>query len=70
MKLSRVKTIHHQQQMNKICVGSMSGMVWTGKTKVLGEKPVPMPLCLPQIQLELASDRNQTCTVKGCQLTA
>jgi hypothetical protein len=29
-----------------------SGMILTGKTKELGEKPVPVPLCPPQIPLD------------------
>jgi hypothetical protein len=29
---------------------SHGGMILTGKTEELGEKPVPVPLCPPQIQ--------------------
>jgi hypothetical protein len=28
------------------------GMILTGKTEGLGEKPVPVPLCAPQIPLD------------------
>ena len=32
---------------------------WQGKTEVLGEKPVPVPLCPPQISHGLARDRTR-----------
>jgi len=32
---------------------SIGGMILTGKTEVLEEKSVPLPLCTPQIQHEL-----------------
>jgi hypothetical protein len=32
--------------------GAHGGMILTGKTKELREKPVPVPLCPPQIPLE------------------
>jgi hypothetical protein len=39
---------------------------WQGRTEVLGEKPVPVPLCPPQIPHGLARDR----AVRGRRLTA
>jgi hypothetical protein len=32
---------------------------WQGKTEELGEKPVPVPLCPPQIPHELTRARTQ-----------
>jgi hypothetical protein len=31
-------------------------MILTGETEVLGEKPVPLPLCPPQISTDLGSN--------------
>ena len=39
---------------------------WQGKTEVLGEKPVPVPLCPPQIPHGLTRDS----AVRGRRLTA
>jgi hypothetical protein len=36
-----------------------------GKTKVLGEKPVQLPLCTPQISQGLAWDRKGATVVTG-----
>ena len=41
-----------------------------GKTEVLGEKPVPVPLCPPQIPHGLARDRTGASAVRGRRLTA
>jgi hypothetical protein len=41
-----------------------------GKTEVLGEKPVPVPLCPPQIPHLLARDRTRESAVGGRRLTA
>jgi hypothetical protein len=41
-----------------------------GKTEVLGEKPVPVPLCSPQIPHGLTRDRTRASAVRGRQLTA
>jgi hypothetical protein len=41
-----------------------------GKPKYSGEKPVPMPLCPPQIPHGLTRDRTRACAVGGRRLTA
>jgi hypothetical protein len=41
-----------------------------GKTEVLGEKPVPVPLCPPQIPHGLARDQTWASAVGGRWLTA
>jgi hypothetical protein len=41
-----------------------------GKTKVLGEKPVPVPLCPPQTPRGLTRDRNRASAVEDRRLTA
>ena len=41
-----------------------------GKTEVLGEKPVSMPLCPPQIPHGLTRDRGRASAVTGRRLTA
>jgi hypothetical protein len=43
---------------------------WQGKTEVLGEKPIPVPLCPPQIPHGLTRDRTRTSAVGGRRLTA
>jgi hypothetical protein len=43
---------------------------WQGKTKKLGEKPVPVPLCPPQIQHLLSRVRTRDSAVRGRRLTA
>jgi hypothetical protein len=43
---------------------------WQGKTEVLGEKPVPVPLCPPQIPHWLTRDRTRAAAVEGRRLTA
>jgi hypothetical protein len=43
---------------------------WQGKTEVLGEKPVPLPLCPPQIPHGLTRDRTRSSAVRGRRLTA
>jgi hypothetical protein len=43
---------------------------WQGKTEVLGEKPVPVPLCPPQIPHGLIRDRTRASAVRGRRLTA
>jgi hypothetical protein len=43
---------------------------WQGKTEVLGEKPVPVPLCAPQIPRGLTQDRTRASAVGGRRLTA
>ena len=41
-----------------------------GKTEVLGQKPVPVPLYPPQIPHGLTQDRNRASTVRRRRLTA
>jgi hypothetical protein len=43
---------------------------WQGKTEVLGEKPVLLPLCPPQISHGLTWDRTRASAVRGRRLTA
>jgi hypothetical protein len=43
---------------------------WLGKTEALREKPVPVPLCPPQIPHGLALDRTRSSAVGGRRLTA
>jgi len=38
---------------------------WQGKTEELGEKPVPVPLCPPQIPHGLTRERTQSSAVRG-----
>lgn len=40
------------------------------KTEILGEKPVPLPYCPPQIPQGLARDKIQASAVTGWRLTA
>jgi hypothetical protein len=41
-----------------------------GKTEILGEKPVPLPLCPPQIPHGLTRDRARPSAVRGRRLTS
>jgi hypothetical protein len=43
---------------------------WQGKTEVLGEKPVTVPLCPPQIPHGLSRDRTRASAMWGRLLTA
>jgi hypothetical protein len=43
---------------------------WQGKTEVLGEKPVPVPLFPPQIPHGLTRDQTRASAVGGRRLTA
>jgi hypothetical protein len=43
---------------------------WQGKTEVLGEKPVPVPLYPPQIPNGPNRDRNRASAVRGLRLTS
>jgi hypothetical protein len=45
-------------------------MELTGKNRSIGEKPVPGPLCPPQIPHGLAWDRTRASAVRGRRLTA
>ena len=40
-----------------------------GNTEVLGEKPVPLPLCPQKISHELAWDRNRAFATRGWRQT-
>jgi hypothetical protein len=52
------------------CIGAPAEWYWRGKTEVLGGKPVPVPLCPPQIPHGLTWDRTRASAVTGRQLTA
>jgi hypothetical protein len=43
---------------------------WQGKAEELGEKPVPVPFCPPQITHELTRERNRDSAARGRRLTA
>jgi hypothetical protein len=45
-------------------------MILTGGTEVLGEKPVTVPLCAPQISPGLTCDRNRTFAARSWLLAA
>jgi hypothetical protein len=50
---------------------SDGGMIyWQGKTKELGEKPVPVPLCPPKIPHGSTRARTRASAVRGQRLTA
>jgi hypothetical protein len=51
-------------------VWSIGGMILTGESEVLGEKPVLVPLCPPQILQGLVMDWTWTSMVWGRWLTA
>ena len=51
-------------------VQNIGGMTLTGKTEVLGEKPVPAPLCSTQFSHGLIWDRARASAVKGGRITA
>jgi hypothetical protein len=42
---------------------------WQGKPEELGEKPVPVPLCPPQIPHGLTRERTRASAVRGRRLT-
>jgi hypothetical protein len=43
---------------------------WQGKTEVRREKPVPVPLCPPQIPQELTQNRTRASAIWDRRLTA
>jgi hypothetical protein len=51
-------------------LASDDGMMLTRKTEQLGEKPVPAPLCPPQIPHGLAQARTRASAVANMKLTA
>jgi hypothetical protein len=50
--------------------GALVEWNWQGKTEVLGEKPVPVTLCPPQIPHVPTNDRTRASAVRGRRLTA
>jgi hypothetical protein len=50
--------------------GALVEWNWQGKTEELGEKPIPVSLCPPQIPYGLTRDRTRACAVGGRRLTA
>jgi hypothetical protein len=50
--------------------GALVQLYRQGKTEVLGEKPVPVPICPPQISHGLTWDRSRASEVTGPRLTA
>jgi hypothetical protein len=52
------------------CNGAPVEWDWQGKTEVLGEKPVLVPLCPTQIPHGLTRDRTRASAVRGRRLTA
>jgi hypothetical protein len=52
------------------CNGSPMEWNWQGKTKVRGEKPVPVPHCPQQIPHGLTRDRTRASAVRGRPVTA
>jgi hypothetical protein len=52
------------------CNGAPVEWNWQGKTEVLGEKPVPVSLCPPQIPHGLTRDQIRATAVRGRRLTA
>jgi hypothetical protein len=55
-------------QMIWVCRATVE-WYWQGKTEELGEKPVPVPLCPPQIPHGLTRERTRTSAVRGRRLT-
>jgi hypothetical protein len=53
-----------------LCNGTPVEWNWQGKTEVLGEKPVPVPLRPQLIPHGLARDRTRASAVRGRRLTA
>jgi hypothetical protein len=49
---------------------SHGGIILTVKTEELGESPVPVPLCPPEVQNGLIRARTRASAVKGRGLTA
>jgi hypothetical protein len=52
------------------CNGAPVEWNWQGKPEVLGEKPVPVPLCSPQTPHAFNRDRTRASAVRGRRLTA
>jgi hypothetical protein len=54
----------------KMCIEYWRNDIDRGKTEVLGEKHVPVPLCSSQISHAMISDRTQASAVTGKRLNA
>jgi hypothetical protein len=52
------------------CNGAPVEWEWQGKTEILGETPIPVPRCLPQIPHGPIRDRTRASEVRGQRLTA
>jgi hypothetical protein len=52
-----------------MCVESHGEIILTGETKELGENPVPVLLCPPQIPHTLARERTRASAVRDRRLT-
>jgi len=48
----------------------IGGRQWRGNSEVLWSKPVPMPLCAPQVPLGLTSGLSRADAVRDRRLTA
>jgi hypothetical protein len=59
--------VHHPDDVNW---RTTMGCYWQVKTEEFGEKPIPVPLCPPQIPHRLTRARTRTSTVRGRWLTA
>jgi len=51
-------------------VYSIGGWQWRGKSEVLWEKPVPLPLCAPQVPLGPTSGSSRAVAVRDQRITA
>jgi len=60
---SAAKIIYYQEYKNKY--GALVEWHWKNKTKIHGEKPVPVPLCPPQIICGLAYNWTWVSEVTG-----
>jgi hypothetical protein len=49
----------------RMSLESDGGIILTGETEELGEKPVPVPLCPPQIPHGLTRARTRASAVRG-----
>jgi len=67
--LSVAKTTQPRYWINKIWVWRFCRTKLKGKTDVVGETPVQMPLCPRQILHGLAWDRNLVSAARGRHLT-
>ena len=58
MKL-QLQSLHSVGNKRMKIIWVIRGMILTGETEVPEEKPLPVPLCAPQIQHELDCDRTR-----------